>query len=230
MSRPKVAFFDFTSCEGCQLTVLDALQTHPELLDAVEIVQFREAMTEKGEDYLIAFVEGSLARPADEERLRGIREKAGILVALGSCAHIGGVNAIRNRQPLEKVRKHEFQAYMAAWGTGVDPDQSWNLWRSEEYEKGRNYVGYSNPRVDELFELGRREFDSEKRCKIYQEIHKIVYEDQPYTWISNPPILAVFNKRIRGVQFSPRGIFNFNPSFEGWWVPSGSSKNNAAMP
>ena len=75
MSRPKVAFFDFTSCEGCQLTVLDALQTHPELLDAVEIVQFREAMTEKGEDYLIAFVEGSLARPADEERLRGIREK-----------------------------------------------------------------------------------------------------------------------------------------------------------
>jgi len=108
MSRPKVAFFDFTSCEGCQLTVLDALQTHPELLDAVEIVQFREAMTEKGEDYLIAFVEGSLARPADEERLRGIREKAGILVALGSCAHIGGVNAIRNRQPLEKVRKHVY--------------------------------------------------------------------------------------------------------------------------
>ena len=60
--KPKVAFFDFTSCEGCQLTVVDSLQTHPELLDVVEIVQFREAMTEKGEDYLVAFIEGSISR------------------------------------------------------------------------------------------------------------------------------------------------------------------------
>ena len=36
---PRVAFFDFTSCEGCQLTVLDALQTHPELLKVVNIVE-----------------------------------------------------------------------------------------------------------------------------------------------------------------------------------------------
>ena len=108
MSKPKVAFFDFTCCEGCQLTVIDSLQTHPELLDAVEIVQFREAMREKGDDYLIAFVEGSLARPADEERLRGIREKAAVLVALGACAHIGGINAIRDRQELEEVRKYVY--------------------------------------------------------------------------------------------------------------------------
>lgn len=108
MSKPKVAFFDFTCCEGCQLTVLDSLQTHPELLEAVEIVQFREAMSEKGEDYLIAFVEGSLARPADEERLRNIRGKATILVALGACAHIGGINTIRNRQQLKDVRKYVY--------------------------------------------------------------------------------------------------------------------------
>ncbi|MBI3361474.1 MAG: NADH:ubiquinone oxidoreductase [Chloroflexi bacterium] len=103
MSRPKVAFFDFTSCEGCQLTVVDTLQTHPELLDAVEIVQFREAMTEKGEDYQIAFVEGSCARKSDEERLARIRQQAQIVVALGACAHLGGINAIRNRLPLEAV-------------------------------------------------------------------------------------------------------------------------------
>ena len=74
--KPKVAFFDFACCEGCQLTVVDALQTHLELVEAVEIVQFREAMTEKGEDYLIAFIEGSCTRKEDEARLRDIREKA----------------------------------------------------------------------------------------------------------------------------------------------------------
>ncbi len=108
MSKPKVAFFDFTSCEGCQLTVIDSLQTHPELLDAVEIVQFREAMTEKGEDYQIAFIEGSCVRQADEARLVRIRQQAQIVIALGACAHLGGVNAIRNRQSLEEVTAYVY--------------------------------------------------------------------------------------------------------------------------
>ncbi len=130
---------------------------------------------------------------------------------------------------LEKVRKHEFQAETAMWGTGTDPDTGWNLWRTDQYEKGRNYGGYSNPRIDELFILGRKEFDLEKRKNIYQEIHKILYEDQPYTWVFNQPILAAINNRISGVQFSPRGIFNFDPSFYAWWVPKASSKAPVEM-
>jgi coenzyme F420-reducing hydrogenase gamma subunit len=103
-SKPKVAFFDFTSCEGCQLTVVDSLQTHPELLQAIEIVQFREAMTEKGEDYMIAFIEGSCTRESDEVRLRKIREQATLVVALGACAHLGGINALKYLHPLDEVR------------------------------------------------------------------------------------------------------------------------------
>jgi sulfhydrogenase subunit delta len=108
MTKPKVAFFDFTSCEGCQLTVVDSLQTHLDLLDAVEIVQFREAMSERGEDYLVAFIEGSITRESDEERLKAIRAQAAIVVALGACAHLGGVNALRNRFPLDDVRRYVY--------------------------------------------------------------------------------------------------------------------------
>ncbi|KKK46585.1 hypothetical protein LCGC14_3163720, partial [marine sediment metagenome] len=50
-------------------------------------------------------------------------------------------------------------------------------------------------------------------------------KDQPYTWIYNEAILSAFNKRIRGVQFSPRGIYGFNPSFTGWWVKKGQAKH-----
>jgi sulfhydrogenase subunit delta len=103
--KPKVAFFDFACCEGCQLTVVDSLQTHLDLLDAVEIVQFREAMTEKGEDYQIAFIEGSCTRQSDEARLERIREQAAIVVALGACAHLGGVNALKNLHPLDDARR-----------------------------------------------------------------------------------------------------------------------------
>jgi sulfhydrogenase subunit delta len=107
-ARPKVAFFDFASCEGCQLTVVDALQTHPDLLDAVEIVQFREAMSEKQEDYVVAFVEGACTRPGDEARLNTIRKQAALVVALGACAHLGGVNAVRNRQPADDVKRYVY--------------------------------------------------------------------------------------------------------------------------
>lgn len=104
VNKPKIAFFDFTSCEGCQLTVLDSLQTNPELLDVVDIVEFREALTGHAEKYDIAFVEGSCTRQSDEERLISIRSRASLVVALGACAHIGGINAIRNKMPLDRVR------------------------------------------------------------------------------------------------------------------------------
>lgn len=107
-NKPKIAFFDFTSCEGCQLTVIDSLQTHPELLEVVNIVQFREAMTEKGEDYQVAFIEGSCTRESDESRLREIRQQAAVVVALGTCAHLGGVNALKSLHPLPEVRRYVY--------------------------------------------------------------------------------------------------------------------------
>lgn len=107
-TRPKIAFFEFTSCEGCQLTVVDSLQTYPELLEAVEIVRFREAMSEKGDDYQVVFIEGSCSRLADEEQLKAIRQRAGLVIELGACAHLGGVNAIRNRQDLAEVRRYVY--------------------------------------------------------------------------------------------------------------------------
>ena len=74
----------------------------------------------------------------------------------------------------DKARNHQFQAMFGGWGTGTDPDTSINLWKTEA---ARNYVNYSNPEVDKLFEEGRREFDKEKRAKIYGKIHELLYDD-----------------------------------------------------
>lgn len=120
VTKPTVAFFDFTSCEGCQLTVIDTLQTNPELLDVVQIVEFREAMSEKSDSYDIAFIEGSCTRASDEERLRDIRARSGAVIALGACAHLGGVNAIRNRQKLDDVR-HYVYGRKADWFETYEP-------------------------------------------------------------------------------------------------------------
>ncbi|MDW7774662.1 MAG: NADH:ubiquinone oxidoreductase [Desulfobulbaceae bacterium] len=104
--RPKAAFFELTSCEGCQLQLLNNEATLLEFLSLFEIVRFREAMTGGTDDYEIAFVEGSVTRPDEIERLQTIRQQAFLLVALGSCACFGGVNQLKNRfHDPERVRK-----------------------------------------------------------------------------------------------------------------------------
>lgn len=105
MSKPRVAIFDFACCEGCQLQIVNLEEELIDLLTIVEPVEWREAMSEQSEDYDIAIVEGSITRPEDEERLRVIRDHADILVALGACATQGGLNRLKNRHSMDKVRE-----------------------------------------------------------------------------------------------------------------------------
>lgn len=94
---PRVAFFALTSCEGCQLQLLNDEERLLDFLALVEPVNFREAMDERSEDYEIAFVEGCVTREDEVARLQHIRERARVLVAFGSCACFGGVNQLKNR-------------------------------------------------------------------------------------------------------------------------------------
>ncbi len=116
-------------------------------------------------------------------------------------------------------RDHKFEASYGGWGTGTDPDTSENIWTTKAITQGRNYGQYSNPEVDKLYEEGRREFDFEKRKKIYARIHEILYEDQPYTWLYYRDAFYGFNKKLRGYKFSPRGPYSYGPGFGSIWVP-----------
>ena len=105
-SKPKVGFFDFACCEGCQLQVANLEEDVIKLAELVEVVEFREVMTGGAERYDIAFVEGSITRKSDEKRLRDIRERSGLLVAYGQCAVSGGINRLKNNwSSMDDVKK-----------------------------------------------------------------------------------------------------------------------------
>lgn len=108
ITKPKVAFFDFACCEGCQLTVLKLDEKLLDLLAHVEVVTWREVMTGESDSYDIAFCEGSITRERDVERIRKIRNTADILVSLGSCAAIGCHNAVRNSRPVDLLQKQVY--------------------------------------------------------------------------------------------------------------------------
>jgi sulfhydrogenase subunit delta len=103
LQKPKVAFFGFTGCEGCQLQIANKEETLADLLSAVEVRSFRLISSDKCDDYDIAFVEGSITTEEEVVRLKKIRRQAKILVALGACAGLGGVNNLRSRFPIAEA-------------------------------------------------------------------------------------------------------------------------------
>ena len=112
--KPRIGFFDFTGCEGCQLSVLNLEDQFMELLEVVEIVEFREVMSGGSRVLDIAFIEGSITRPEDVERLQAIRNRSRQLVALGACADLAGVNALgQERDRAELIRE--------VYGDGAPP-------------------------------------------------------------------------------------------------------------
>lgn len=115
LPKPKVAVFGFTGCEGCQLQLSNHEHNLKDLFASIEIVEFRLISSDKLGDYDIAFVEGSITTPREVEALKVIRAQAKLLVAMGACACLGGVNNLRERfelsDALETVYgKHKFES------------------------------------------------------------------------------------------------------------------------
>lgn len=109
MEKPQVAFFDFACCEGCQLAAIDL--TPEQLLDllaVIDIVEFREAISEKSNQYDIAVIEGSITRESDIPRLKKIRETAKLVITLGACSTIAGINALKNFQKPAAYKKEVY--------------------------------------------------------------------------------------------------------------------------
>jgi len=106
--KPKIAIFSLTSCEGCSLAILELEDQLLAILDAVEIVNFREGMTEREWDIDIGFVDGAVSTPEDEVEIRHLREHCKTLVAIGACACLGGLNTLKNDQDEADYRSYVY--------------------------------------------------------------------------------------------------------------------------
>ena len=107
-ARPRVAVFDFTGCEGCQLQLLNREENLVDFLKLVDIVNCREASSDASDCYDVAFVDGAISRADEVVRLKAVREKAAVLVALGSCACFGGVNRLKNACSLPEANREVY--------------------------------------------------------------------------------------------------------------------------
>lgn len=96
-SRPKIAVAKFASCDGCQLTLLDAEDQLLSIVQRFEIASFAEASsTLDAGPYDVTLVEGSITTTADAARIRKLRSLSRYLITIGACATAGGIQALRN--------------------------------------------------------------------------------------------------------------------------------------
>jgi coenzyme F420-reducing hydrogenase gamma subunit len=104
--KPKIAVFKFASCDGCQLSLLDAEDQLLAVAGAVDIANFPEASRRVVPGpYDIGLVEGSITTPHDVERVRDIRKQCRVLITIGACATAGGIQALRNWRDVNDMTK-----------------------------------------------------------------------------------------------------------------------------
>lgn len=110
MNKPSVGIYGLTGCAGDQLTILNCEDELLDIAGALEIKFFPMAMTNNDEQCPldIAFVEGSVVQPEDERMLRKLRDRAKLLVAIGTCAVWGGVQAMKNEVSREELKRQVY--------------------------------------------------------------------------------------------------------------------------
>lgn len=91
-AKPKIGIYGLTSCAGDQLTLLNCEDELLAILDAVDLRSFVMAHSANPEGELdVAFVEGAVTQQSDLDLLTDVRSRAGLVIAIGTCAVWGGL-------------------------------------------------------------------------------------------------------------------------------------------
>jgi sulfhydrogenase subunit delta len=100
-----LAVWKFSSCDGCQLSLLDCEDELLLLADRLEIAYFLEASSAivemSSRPYDVSIVEGSITTAHDAQRIREVRARSRALITIGACATAGGIQALRNFADVE---------------------------------------------------------------------------------------------------------------------------------
>lgn len=106
----RVGWFSFSCCEDSTIVFTELMNDHWQ--EWKELFDFRHARVLKKNNVLdeldIAFVEGAIASPEHEAKIKDIRAKSKKVVAIGACAVVGMPSAQRNTFTPEQVQEVQF--------------------------------------------------------------------------------------------------------------------------
>ena len=127
----------------------------------------------------------------------------------------------------ERVNKLDFDAVVLGWAMGLDADIFQIFHSSQAGPQQLNFVGYANPRADELMVRIRREYDEARQTAMARELHRLIARDQPYTFLYVRQALSLLDGKIvrmvrrpdgtpQYVPFEPNRLGRINFHFDQW--------------
>ncbi|MEM8873704.1 MAG: ABC transporter substrate-binding protein [Planctomycetota bacterium] len=122
---------------------------------------------------------------------------------------------------VDRLKKSEFEAVTLGWSSTPESDP-YQIFHSDQAKVGGdNRTGYRSERLDAAIEDARTTIDPKARYPKWHEVHRILHEDQPYTFLLNRQALRLFNKRVKNVETAPAGL-NYeylNGGVIPWYIP-----------
>lgn len=137
-------------------------------------------LEKNGKRFEIEIIYPSQAKDVHEPKLTEFKNtaaKVGVAVQL---------KAVEWTSFMKLLDDHKFQGVVLAWGRNIDGDLK-QIWHSASIaNQGSNFISYKNPEVDKLIDEHRGTMDRTKRVELARKIQRLVYDDQPYTFLLEP--------------------------------------------
>jgi len=124
---------------------------------------------------------------------------------------------------IDLLDKKDFEAISLGWSASLEGDLYQIFHGDQSKDNGDNFINYQNPELDKLIEEARSTVDEDKRMPLWQAAERILYEDQPYTFLTRSKSLVLVNKRMKNARVTPTGL-NMKDMPIGWYVPAAKQK------
>jgi len=127
---------------------------------------------------------------------------------------------------IKKLESRDFDAISLGWSGGIESDIYQMFHSSQITAPADNFMGYANEPLDQFIEQARATVDPDKRMPLWQQCHRIIHEDQPYTFLFRRKALVFFDNRIKNIQRTQAGLnwVETWPMPIPWYVPDSSQK------
>jgi peptide/nickel transport system substrate-binding protein len=120
---------------------------------------------------------------------------------------------------MQRVDDRNFDAMMMGWSASIESDPYQVFHSSQMADKGDNAISFKNAEADRIIEQAREEIDRDKRMALWQQFHKIMHDEQPYTFLYSRMERVFFDGRFRNTDLYKTGI-----NSEDWYVPGAQQK------
>jgi peptide/nickel transport system substrate-binding protein len=121
---------------------------------------------------------------------------------------------------LKRNKEKKLQAVVLGWTGGIEDDPYQIFSTSAIAGVGDNTISYSNPELDKTMELARATKDLSQRMQYWHAVHRILHEDQPYTFLFISHELTFIDGRFKGAEPTKTGLCSPTE----WYVPAASQK------